>query len=106
MLEIISIILSAAIGGVVTWLGKTLSTFVKEQRQVNHANMLANRSMQRDVLYRYYRHVVEQGLSITPEEFSHIKNCYEAYHENGGNGTGTHMWNKIQECAVIDTGRN
>ena len=106
ILEIVSIILTSIIGIVLTGLAKQFTMFVKEQRKVNEANELANRSMQRDVIFRYFRIVVEQGQAVTPEEYEHIARCYKAYSANGGNDTGTLMWNKIQEHVTIDTGRN
>ena len=105
-LEILSLILTSVIGLVVAGLYGQFIKFIKEQHNVNKANMLASRSMQRDVLFRYFRIVVEQGVSITPDEFNHIERCYTAYHENGGNGSGTLMWEKIKEHVKIDTGRN
>lgn len=106
IMEIVSLILSTVIGLAVTAIYRHLAAFIKDQHEVNEANRLANRSMQRDVLFRYYKIIVEQGTPVTPEEFSHIEQCYSAYHENGGNGTGTLMWEKIHECVRIDTGRN
>jgi len=105
-LEIISLALTTIIGLAVAGLYSQFIKFVKEQHSANKANMLACRSMQRDVLFRYFRIVVEQGVSITPEEFNHIKQCYTAYHKNGGNGSGTLMWKRIEENVKIDTGRN
>lgn len=105
-LEIVSLVLTTVVGLAVGGLYKLMTNFIKEQHKVNKANMLASRSMQRDVLFRYFRIVVEQGVSITPEEFNHIERCYTAYHENGGNGSGTLMWERIKENVKIDTGRN
>lgn len=104
-LDLISLIVSALVGIVVGDMYRRLVKFTAEQRKVNAANAMANRSVQRDVLYRYFRIVVEQGQSITPEELEHINRCYTAYHENGGNGTGTTMYERIKEHARINTGR-
>lgn len=104
--DVIGLAVEAVVGLVTTGTLAYLVRFVKEQREVNRANALANRSMQRDVLFRYFRIVVEQGVPITPEEFDHVGSCYAAYHENGGNGTGTLMWERIKENVRIDTGRS
>lgn len=106
VLEIVSIVLTTVIGIVVTGLAKQFTQFVKEQRKANEANAMANRSMQRDVLFRYFRIIVEQQQAVTPEEFDHLSRCYKAYAANGGNDTGTIMWQKIQENVKLDTGRN
>jgi len=56
-----------------------------------------------DIAVRYFRIVVEQGNPITPTEMEHIDSCYESYHENGGNGTGTIMYEKIKEYLRLIT---
>lgn len=105
ILEIVSIILTSVIGIVLTGLARQFTLFVKEQRRVNEANEMANRSVQRDVIFRYFRIIVEQQQPVTPEEYEHISRCYKAYAANGGNDTGTLMWEKIQENVKLDTGR-
>lgn len=77
--------------------------FIKEQREANKANKMSIRSMQRAEILRYFRIVVEQGNPVSPEELSHLEACYNAYHESGGNGTGTLMYNRILENAKIVT---
>ena len=106
LIDLISLAVSSVVGVAVTAMYKNMRKFFDEQREVNKANALANRSMQRDVLFRYFRIVVEQGNPITPEEYEHIERCYTAYHRNGGNGTGTLMFEKIKQHAIIDTGRS
>lgn len=104
-LDILTLVVTTAIGFVTTGTLTYLVHFVGEQRKVNAANALANRSMQRDVLYRYFAKVVERGEHVTPDEYRHVADCYEAYHSNGGNGAGSLMWERIQETVQIDTGR-
>ena len=104
-LEIISITLNAIIGAIVAGLFASFKSFTKEQREVNRANAEANRSMQRDVLYRYFHKSVEMGEPLTPEEFKHVTDCANAYQLNGGNGTGSIMWERIREHAKITTGK-
>ena len=77
--------------------------FIKEQRKANETNSLSIRSMQRAEITRYFRMVVEEGKPVSPEEMSHLEACYEAYHENGGNGTGTLMYERIRANAKIVT---
>lgn len=104
-LDVIAIVLTTFIGLVVTGMYKQMREFFMEQREVNKANVLAQRSMQRDVIYRYFHKAVELGQPLTPEEFKHVNDCANAYNANGGNGTGTVMWEKIREHATIETGR-
>mgnify|MGYP006988849442 CR=1 FL=1 len=105
-LQLVTLALTAAIGFVVTGTLTYLVHFAKEQRKVNEANALANRSMQRDVLFRYFNKVVERGEHLTPEEYEHVTRCAEAYFANDGNGVGKVMWKRIKENVVIDTGRS
>lgn len=104
--EVASLVLTTLVGLCVGGLYKSFSSFVVEQREVNKANALAQRSMQRDVIYRYFHKAVEMGEPLTPEEFKHVHDCWTAYHANGANGTGDIMWDKIREHAQIETGRH
>lgn len=61
------------------------------------------RSQQRAEIVRYFRIVVENGDPITMEEMEHLDACYNAYHANGGNGTGTLMYEKIKEHVHLVT---
>lgn len=97
--NVVNVILAAMISGLWAYLVK----FVKEQREANSRNSESIRSMQRSELTRYFRMVVEEKQPISVEEMSHLEACYEAYHANGGNGTGTLMYERIQKCAVIVT---
>ena len=105
-LDVIALAMTTLIGLLVGGMYRNLARFMEEQRQVNRANAEANRSMQRDVLYRYFHKAVELGESLTPEEYKHVADCAEAYRLNGGNGAGTVMWDRIREHAKIDTGRS
>lgn len=77
--------------------------FIKEQREVNEMNRRFIRSMQRAEIIRHFRIVVEQGQPITPEELEHVHDCYKAYHNSGGNGSGTFMYKKIVAHAKLIT---
>lgn len=104
--EIICGAATTVLAGVTIALFKMFHNFIREQRKANESMRQANQSMQRDVLYRYFRIIVEDGQHVTPEEFEHVTECYDAYHALGGNSVGTVMYKRIKECAVIDTGRN
>ena len=104
--DVINLIVTAVVGCVASGTLAYLTKFVREQKVVNIANAEANRSMQRDVLYRYFHKAVELREPLTPEEYKHVNDCAEAYRLNGGNGAGTVMWDRIREYAVIDTGRS
>ena len=103
ILGVLATVLSGVLLAAVTWLVKTLNSFIKEQRAENENNNKFIRSMQRAEIIRYFRIVVEQGNPITPEELGHLTECYETYHDNGGNGSGTVMFNKILDHVHIVT---
>lgn len=80
-----------------------LARFAHKQKLSNDASREFERSMQRAEIIRYFRIVVEQGNPITTEELSHLEACYKAYHNAGGNGTGTVMYNRVLEHVKIIT---
>lgn len=105
-LAVINIIVTSIVGAIASGTAGCLVKFASEQREVNKANVLAQRSMQRDVIYRYFHKAVELGQALTPEEYKHVTDCASAYEANGGNGTGTLMYERIKEHARIETGLN
>lgn len=102
--DIVAVALTSLVGVAVAAMWAQMGRFFKEQRAVNAANAIANRSLQRDVIFRYFRIIVEQGVAVTPAEYEHVKSCYDAYHANGGNGTCTLMMRKIDEHVKLVTG--
>jgi hypothetical protein len=100
MLEsVVNLLLAAMVSGLWAYLAR----FVKEQRKANKLNEVSIRSMQRSEITRYFRMVVEEGKPVTVEEMEHLERCYNAYHEAGGNGTATLMYDRIKEHAIIVT---
>src|SRR5574344_1124235 len=75
----------------------------KEREESEKLASEFRRSMQRAEIIRYFRIVVEQGKPISTEELSHLNSCYDSYHNDGGNGTGTVMYNKIIDNVKIVT---
>lgn len=104
-MSIIADVISAAMFALLVAQWRQLKAFRAEQKAVNEANAMANRSLQRDVIYRYFHRIVECGEKVTPEEYEHVSRCADAYFANEGNGVGKVMWDKIEEHVVLDTGR-
>lgn len=96
---IIDLLLTTIISGLWVYLAR----FVKEQRKANKLNEASIRSMQRSEIMRYFRMIVEDGKPVTVEELDHLDKCYNAYHESGGNGTATLMYERIKQHAIIVT---
>lgn len=104
-MSIIADVISGVMLGLLVAQSRQLKAFRADQKRVNEANAMANRSLQRDVIYRYFHRIVESGEKVTPEEYEHVEKCAEAYFANDGNGVGKVMWEKIEEHVVLDTGR-
>ena len=106
-MEIVLSIAASVIAGIVLaallWILRVLRSFIKEQREQNEAQRQFMRSQQRAEIVRYFRIVVESGDPITIEEMEHLDAGYNAYHSNGGNGTGTLMYERIKEHAHLVT---
>ena len=103
ILGILASVLSALVVFLIKKLSDNFAKFVTEQRAQNQRNNEFQRSMQRAEINRYFRIVVEQGSPISPEELKHVTKCYEAYHDNGGNGVGTIMYERICEHSRLVT---
>lgn len=100
-------IFETVIGGVtlaaVLGMWGMLLAFIKKQNVVNSVNKAFQRSQQRAEIMRAFQRHVEDGHPMTPDELAHLEDCYKAYHESGGNGTGTFMYDRIKRYAVLIT---
>ena len=100
-------IFETLIGGVtlaaVLGMWSMMLVFFKKQNAVNAANKAFQRSQQRAEIMRAFQRHVEDGHPISPDELAHLEDCYKAYHESGGNGTGTFMYERIKKYAVLVT---
>ena len=103
LLSVIASVLSGVVLAALLAIWGILRRFVKEQMAQNEAQRQFMRSQQRAEIVRYFRIVVEQGKPITLEEMEHLDACYDAYHKNGGNGTGTLLYERVKEYAVVVT---
>ena len=104
--ELVAIIEGAAttvLACVVVALFRQFKGFASDQRKANELNRESIRSMQRAELLRMFQRCVEDGRPVTFEELEHVNACYAAYHANGGNGTGTWLWERINENAFVVT---
>lgn len=80
------------------WLGKTLWDTVKEQRALKKGV----KAMLHDRLYQSCHYYLKQGF-VDMEGLTNVGYIYESYHELGGNGTGTALYNKIKELPIRDS---
>lgn len=102
-MEAISIILDVLISGALVPILKKVIDMSREMHAANERNKEFEMSMQRaEIIHAFQRHV-EDGKPMSLEEAAHLDACYEAYHANGGNSTGTLLYKRTKENARIVT---
>jgi hypothetical protein len=75
-----------------TWIVST----VKKNKAENHALRLGMRAILRDRIIQTYNHYSEKGYCpIYARE--NVSNMYDAYHNLGGNGTVTTLYERLQD---------
>lgn len=102
-LEILSIALDVLITVVVIPLLRKVIDLSKAMHAADKRNRDFEMSMQWAEIVRAFQRHVEDGKPMTLEEMAHLDACYEAYHANGGNSTGTMLYERIKEHAKIVT---
>lgn len=85
------IVLTAFMG----WIGATLNKQQKERSANSRGTMLILRYM----LRRYHAEYKHKGY-VTQAQYNEFEEMYEAYHELGGNGSVTHMWEEIKRLEI------
>lgn len=103
IVSIVQAVLTSLLVAMVTALGAALMRFRKEQRESNRLMRESIASMQKAELMRMFQRVVEDGKPVTVEELEHLDSCYQSYHANGGNGTGTLLYERVRENAFVVT---
>ena len=58
-------------------------------------------SMGHDRLYQACTYFIRLN-KITVEELKNIEYLYEGYHQLGGNGTGTELYNRVKNLPIVD----
>ena len=102
-LEILSIALDVLITVVVVPLLKKVIDLSRDMHDADKRNREFEMSMQWSEIVRAFQRHVEDGKPISLEEMEHLDKCYEAYHANGGNSTGTLLYERVKANARIVT---
>lgn len=55
----------------------------------------------RAALVDMHRHYVVEGRPCPVSEQERAEDTYKAYHALGANGTGTHLYEEIRDCAMV-----
>lgn len=78
----------------------TFITLFFERRSKRHdANEKAILALLHDRIYQSARTYLYRG-EITLEELNNLRHLYEPYHERGGNGTGTELFERCTELPI------
>lgn len=75
-------------------------TRTKEASKANRAMEKGMRSILRRELKIIHRRHVIKGEPISIDDKDEATEIYNAYHDLGGNGTGTHMYSDIMELPI------
>ena len=88
----------SGLAAVLGWLGKTVWDTVKEQKNMKKAI----KALLHDRLYQSSHFYLKQEW-VDMEGLTNVGYIYESYHDLGGNGTGTALYNKIKELPIRDS---
>lgn len=88
----------SGLAAVLGWLGKTVWDTVKEQKNMKKAI----KALLHDRLYQSSHFYLKQEW-VDMEGLTNVGYIYESYHELGGNGTGTALYDKIKELPIRDS---
>lgn len=96
-------IVATSLMGYVVWYLQTqkkqTATRVEEENKKREANANGTRVMLLYMLERLYTEYKMQGF-ISREQRDRFKEIYFAYHDLGGNGYGTALWEYVQELEI------
>lgn len=90
-----------AVTGVFAWAYRKLKKRVDEQELIKQGVL----AILHDRLFQAGRHYITQGY-ITLGELKNIEYLYTSYHNLGGNGTGTEIWERIKEIPIKEGENN
>ncbi|MEE0418484.1 MAG: hypothetical protein UDG86_00390 [Lachnospiraceae bacterium] len=77
------------------WCVKKLNKRIKEQESIKDGVL----AILHDRIFQAARYYISQGC-ITIEELRNVQYLYDSYHELGGNGTGTELFERIKKLEI------
>ena len=93
-------VMSTVAVGLLAWIARKMRALVR----TNHAQQDGIRTLLRNELVRLHRDLVEAQGWCTLEDKEYAERTYIAYHELGGNGTGTVLYEDIMALPIKDNG--
>lgn len=89
-------IVTAALAASIGYLTAKMRNATKTER----AMQSGMRSIMRRELKLIHRYHVIERKPISVDDKDEVSDIYSAYHDLGGNGTGTHMYQEIMELPI------
>ena len=93
-------VMSTVAVGLLAWIARKMRALVR----TNDAQQDGIRTLLRNELVRLHRDLVEAQGWCTLEDQEYAERTYIAYHELGGNGTGTVLYEDIMALPIKDNG--
>lgn len=93
-------VMSTVAVGLLAWIARKMRALVR----TNDAQQDGIRTLLRNELVRLHRDLVEVQGWCTLEDKEYAERTYIAYHELGGNGTGTVLYEDIMALPIKDNG--
>lgn len=81
--------------------GRKLKAEMEERRKQDEAVNQAFRALLWRELQTFHTLAMEQG-GLTISQRRHLESVYQAYHDLGGNGTGTRLFEEAMNTRIID----
>lgn len=92
MVEIVNSIITVILTSVTSYVIWLMQNYKKNKSLENEALKMILKAWLKDL----YQEYMSAG-KISLEDYDDYREMYEAYHNLGGNGTGTHMMEKINK---------
>lgn len=93
-------VLSGVILGVLGFLGGLAINVLRHQRSEIDAYRNALLALLRNDLTQHFHYYVEESHPYTPEQYANDQKMYEAYHELGGNGGISAIWERLRNLKL------
>lgn len=95
-------LLSSVVGALVAAVVGYATRKGGESIDAQRAMVKGMRTLLRNELVESHRQYVEQDGRISLESLEYVEDTYNAYHDLGGNGSGTKLWEDIKSLPLKD----
>ena len=87
---------TAFCGGVAAW---AVAAIKRERRKVDAVGEGVRALLRAEIIHAH-REYYEDARPLTLSQRTHLGDVYTAYHDLGGNGTATKLWDDLKELEV------